>query len=146
MTDQLSEPRRAALRLVAQWLLLGALVGALCGAASALFLCVLQQATNFRTSHQIIVYGLPVAGALVGLVYERFGRSIAGGNNLIIDTIHDDGPRLPLRMAPASIRRAARRCMASTSWCPSMASPRKISSPNKPSPGSSLTHRRSRRR
>jgi H+/Cl- antiporter ClcA len=37
---------------------------------------------------------------LIGLVYERFGRSIAGGNNLIIDTIHDDGSRLPLRMAP----------------------------------------------
>jgi H+/Cl- antiporter ClcA len=100
VTNQPSETRRAALLLVAQWLLLGGLVGALCGAASALFLFVLQQATNFRTSHQIIVYSLPVAGALIGLVYERFGRSIAGGNNLIIDTIHDDGPRLPLRMAP----------------------------------------------
>jgi len=82
------------------WLLLGGLVGALCRAASALFLFVLQQATDFRTSHSVMVYGLPVAGALLGLVYERFGRSIAGGNNLIIDTIHDDGPRLPLRMAP----------------------------------------------
>ena len=100
MTNQPSETRRAALLLVAQWLLLGALVGAICGAASALFLFVLQQATDFRTSHQVIVYSLPVAGALIGLVYERFGRSIAGGNNLIIDTIHDDGSRLPLRMAP----------------------------------------------
>jgi H+/Cl- antiporter ClcA len=100
VTNQPSETRRAALLLVAQWLLLGALVGAICGAASALFLFLLQQATNFRTSHQVIVYSLPVAGALIGLVYERFGRSIAGGNNLIIDTIHDDGSRLPLRMAP----------------------------------------------
>jgi H+/Cl- antiporter ClcA len=100
VTNQPSETRRAALLLVAQWLLLGALVGAICGAASALFLFVLRQATDFRTSHQVIVYSLPVAGALIGLVYERFGRSIAGGNNLIIDTIHDDGSRLPLRMAP----------------------------------------------
>ncbi len=100
MTSQPRETRRAALLLVTQWLLLGVLVGALCGAASALFLFVLQQATNFRTSHQVIVFSLPVAGLLIGLVYERFGRSIAGGNNLVIDTIHDDGPRLPLRMAP----------------------------------------------
>jgi H+/Cl- antiporter ClcA len=100
VTNRPSETQRAAWLVVAEWLLLGGLVGALCGAASAIFLFVLQQATNFRTSHQVIVFSLPVAGALIGLIYERFGRSIAGGNNLIIDTIHDDGPRLPLRMAP----------------------------------------------
>lgn len=109
MTDHTLEPRpelaakkgrRAALILVAQWLALGGVVGVMCGVASALFLYALQQATSFRSSHEVIVYGLPLAGALVGLVYERFGSSIAGGNNLIIDTIHDDGPRLPLRMAP----------------------------------------------
>ncbi|HKO49359.1 MAG TPA: chloride channel protein [Polyangiaceae bacterium] len=82
------------------WLALGALVGTLAGAASALFLFLLQRATDFRGGHEWIVYGLPVAGLLVGQVYERFGRSIAGGANLIIDTIHDDGPCLPLRMAP----------------------------------------------
>jgi len=81
-------------------LLLGALVGVLSGGASALFLYVLQRATDFRASHERLVYALPVAGAVIGLVYERLGRSIAGGNNLVIDTIHDAGPRLPLRMAP----------------------------------------------
>jgi len=85
---------------VTRWLLLGALVGVLCGAASALFLFTLQLATDFRTGHEQIVFALPIAGLLVGWVYERFGRSIAGGANLIIDTIHDDGPCLPLRMAP----------------------------------------------
>ncbi len=92
--------RRAALWLVLQWLLLGALVGAISGGASALFLALLQHATDFRVAHPVLVYGLPIAGALIGLIYERLGRSIAGGANLIIDTIHDDGPRLPLRMAP----------------------------------------------
>ena len=85
---------------LAQGIALGALVGALSGAASALFLFALQRATDFRLGHERIVYALPLAGVLVGLIYERFGRSIAGGANLIIDTIHDDGPRLPLRMAP----------------------------------------------
>jgi len=83
-----------------QWLTLGALVGMLAGAASALFLFSLQHATDFRTRHELIVYALPLAGLLVGWVYERYGSSIAGGANLIIDTIHDDGPCLPLRMAP----------------------------------------------
>jgi H+/Cl- antiporter ClcA len=83
-----------------RWLIAGALVGVISGAASALFLFTLQIATNFRTSHELIVFSLPIAGALIGLVYQRFGRPIAAGSNLIIDTIHDDGPRLPLRMAP----------------------------------------------
>lgn len=82
------------------WLVLGGLIGVLSGAASALFLYLLESATNLRLSHERIVYSLPLAGALIGLVYQRFGRSIAGGSNLVIDTIHDAGPRLPLRMAP----------------------------------------------
>jgi len=91
--------RGAALR-IGQWLSLGAGVGALCGAASALFLWLLQRATDYRVGHELLVYALPIAGLLVGFIYERLGTKIAGGNNLIIDTIHDDGPRLPLRMAP----------------------------------------------
>lgn len=92
--------RAAGPRLVLQWLLLGALVGVVSGGASALFLFLLQRATDFRTDHEMLVYALPVAGVLIGWVYERLGSSIAGGNNLVIDTIHDEGPHLPLRMAP----------------------------------------------
>src|SRR4051812_6789182 len=77
---------RAGLVTFAQWLVLGSLIGLLCGAASALFLFLLQSATNFRVSHELIVYSLPLAGALIGLIYQRFGRSIAAGSNLIIDT------------------------------------------------------------
>lgn len=81
-------------------MVLGAGVGVLCGAASALFLWLLELATSFRVRHEQLVYGLPVAGVVLGLVYERFGQPIRAGSNLIIDTIHDDGPELPLRMAP----------------------------------------------
>jgi H+/Cl- antiporter ClcA len=92
--------RRDRLAALGQWLLLGSLVGVLCGAASALFLRLLERATAFRTGNELIVYTLPVAGLAIGWVYERFGQSIKAGNNLIIDTIHDEGPELPLRMAP----------------------------------------------
>jgi H+/Cl- antiporter ClcA len=89
-------------RLVAlgRWLVLGTLVGVLCGASSALFLWLLELATAFRTTHEAIVYTLPLAGLVIGWLYERFGQSIKAGNNLVIDTIHDEGPEIPLRMAP----------------------------------------------
>ena len=43
---------------------------------------------------------LPLGGLAVGLVYHFFGRSIEGGNNLIIDEFHDPVSVIPFRMAP----------------------------------------------
>jgi len=80
--------------------LFGSLIGVLCGAASALFLRLLDWATEFRSGHELIVYTLPLAGLGIGWLYERFGQPIKAGNNLVIDTIHDEGPEIPLRMAP----------------------------------------------
>lgn len=92
--------RRQRLASLGQWVALGSLVGAICGAASALFLWLLELATDYRTGHEAIVFALPVAGLVVGWIYERFGEPIKAGNNLVIDTIHDEGPEIPLRMAP----------------------------------------------
>ncbi len=91
---------RARLAALGQWLVLGALVGLACGGASALFLWLLERATELREGHEWLVYALPFGGLFVGLAYERFGEPIKGGNNLVIDTIHDEGPEIPLRMAP----------------------------------------------
>jgi H+/Cl- antiporter ClcA len=91
---------RSRTQSLVQGLVLGAVVGVLCGAASALFLSLLERATQFRVLHEQLVYALPFAGVAIGLVYERFGQPIKAGSNLIIDTIHDDGPEIPLRMAP----------------------------------------------
>jgi H+/Cl- antiporter ClcA len=79
---------------------LGTLVGVVCGAGSALFLWLLELATTFRNGHEAIIFALPLAGLVVGWLYERYGGPIKGGSNLVIDTIHDDGPELPLRLAP----------------------------------------------
>jgi H+/Cl- antiporter ClcA len=91
---------RKRLAAFAQWLLLGSVVGVLCGVASGIFLILLERATAFRNAHTEIVYTLPVAGFLIGLIYERWGKPIKGGNNLIIDSVHEDTPEIPLRMAP----------------------------------------------
>jgi H+/Cl- antiporter ClcA len=83
-----------------QWTWLGVAVGLACGVASAVFLLLLERATAFRGSHEVIVYSLPVAGVAIGYLYQRLGQSIRGGNNLVIDTIHENEQQIPLRMAP----------------------------------------------
>jgi len=91
---------RARLVALVQWIALGALVGVFCGAASALFLFLLDEVTDYRGGHETLVYFLPLAGLAIGVVYARYGESIKAGNNLVIDTIHDDGPEIPFRMMP----------------------------------------------
>ena len=88
------------LYMLARDVALGATVGLVCGAASAAFLWMLGWATMLRGRHEVLVWCLPAAGLVVGAVYERFGATIRGGNNLVIDTIHDGGPELPLRLGP----------------------------------------------
>ena len=96
----MSDHHGSAKRTGLEWTGLGALVGVATGLVSALFLVSLEVATEFRTSHEYVVYALPLAGLLVGLGYERWGKPIVGGNDLILDTIHGARPQLPLRMAP----------------------------------------------
>lgn len=91
---------RTQLGALVQWIGLGALVGVFCGAASALFLFLLAEVTDYRVSHEVIVYFLPLAGLIIGVLYARFGEPIKAGNNLVIDTIHDEGPEIPFRMLP----------------------------------------------
>ncbi|HEX3772903.1 MAG TPA: chloride channel protein [Polyangiaceae bacterium] len=92
--------RRTQLVVLAQWIAGGAVVGVLAGCASAGFLWLLEIATRTRIAHEWLVFTLPAAGVVIGWLYERYGSSIAAGNNLVIDTIHDEGPEIPLRMTP----------------------------------------------
>jgi H+/Cl- antiporter ClcA len=94
------ERLKARVSTLVQWLGLGVAVGIACGVASAVFLTLLERATHFRESHLYVVYTLPIAGLVIGLAYERWGKTIKGGNNLVLDTIHDGSPKIPLRMAP----------------------------------------------
>jgi H+/Cl- antiporter ClcA len=80
--------------------LLALVLGLLCGGAAALFLFLLGHATSLRETQEQLVYVLPLAGLVLGWLYERYGESIKAGNNLVIDTFHEDGPPLPKRMAP----------------------------------------------
>lgn len=90
----------SSLGALVRWLALGGAVGVICGAASAAFLWLLARATGAREAHLELVWALPLAGLALGWIWQRIGQSIRGGASLVLDTIHDDGPQLPLRMAP----------------------------------------------
>ncbi len=85
---------------IGKWLLIASTVALMAGSASAFFLVALDHATGWRESHRWIVWLLPLAGFGVGWIYLRLGRAVDGGNNLIIDEIHDPNKVVPLRMAP----------------------------------------------
>ncbi len=77
---------------------MAAVVGSLC----ELFLSALDRATQARFAQPWLIYFMPVAGILMVLASQRFGRWAEGGNNLIVEQIHEPGSGVPLRMAPLS--------------------------------------------
>ncbi len=102
-TDPMPNRRLEQLELlpyVGKWLLIASVVAVLAGSASAFFLVSLDHATAWRESHPWVIWLLPLAGLGVGLVYHLLGKTVDGGNNLIIDEIHDPKKVVPLRMVP----------------------------------------------
>ncbi len=81
-------------------LAIGLVAGCFCGASSFAFLDLLGRATAFRTTHDGIVWALPLAGLAMGLVYERAGRSVTAGTDLVIDRMAAGGAEIPWLMAP----------------------------------------------
>lgn len=90
----------ANLRQLLLWTLLVVPVGVLSGSASALFLWSLDRVTELHWQYGWLLFLLPVAGMVVGAVYHWVGKSAEGGNNLIINQIHEPGGGVPTRMAP----------------------------------------------
>lgn len=83
-----------------RWAGLGCAVGAVAGLASAGFLSALDEVTAVRTDHPGLLFGLPLVGLAIGLAYHQLGGRAAGGNNLILDEIHEPTAWVPRRMAP----------------------------------------------
>ena len=86
--------------IVLRWTAILAPLAMAVGAACALFLWALDQATLLRFHYSWLLFLLPVAGFLIGLVYLKVGGKAEGGNNLIVEQIHAPGGGVPFRMAP----------------------------------------------
>lgn len=94
------EQPRSAISSLVRTAFAASLAGLLCGLSSALFLWLLDLATEARVKHEWLVFGLPVAGFAMGWVYRNHGKTVARGTNLVLETVYQDGPQLPTRMAP----------------------------------------------
>jgi H+/Cl- antiporter ClcA/PII-like signaling protein len=83
-----------------RWLVILIPMAMIVGSACAGFLWSLERVTHIRYEHPWLLYFLPLGGLGVGLLYHYYGRSAEGGNNLIMDQIHQPGGGVPRRMAP----------------------------------------------
>ena len=92
--------RIAHIALAARWTAFIIPMAVLVGSFCAAFLWALDAVTQTRLDHPWLLFGLPLAGVAIGLVYHRVGRPAEGGNNLIVEQIHEPGGGVPLRMAP----------------------------------------------
>ena len=70
------------------------------GLLVALFLWLLDLATQTRWQHLWLIFLLPFAGILISWLYRYFGKNADAGNNLIMDEIHKPGGGVPARMTP----------------------------------------------
>ncbi len=87
-------------RYLARWAVLVAPLAVVTGSAVALFLWLLEKATDARFDQPGLLYLLPLAGLVVSVIYRRFGAHAERGNNLIFEEIRTPGAGVPARMAP----------------------------------------------
>lgn len=84
----------------AKWLAVLVAMAAIVGSVSAFFLGALDAVTRVRFASPWLLFLLPLAGLLMGWVDRNFGKSVRGGNNLLIDEIHQAGAGVPRRLVP----------------------------------------------
>ena len=85
---------------IAKWLAISLPLGVLVGSAVALFLWLLDQVIQTHWHHPWILFLLPLAGLVSGLIYHRWGRTIEAGNQLVLEEIQKPAGVIPARLAP----------------------------------------------
>lgn len=87
------------IRKLIKWLIIGSIIGLFIGEISALFGKALLFVNKVRVTHPYIVFGLPVAGLLIVLLYRAFKNTNDKGTNMVISSIHSSTD-IPFKMAP----------------------------------------------
>ena len=85
---------------IVKWTLLIIPVAMIVGSLNAFFLWSLSTATQTRIANDWLIYLLPFAGLVIVYLYRNLGKNAEGGNNLIMDEIHQPGAGIPTRMGP----------------------------------------------
>lgn len=84
--------------------LAGIVIGILVGAIDTAFGLILVDCTSFREAHFFwIVPLLPLAGVLIRLLYDKFGKNTAHGMRLVFEVGLGEKYKLPFRMVPLAM-------------------------------------------
>lgn len=83
-----------------RWIALATVSGLLAGAASYVFLESLDVVTEARVDVPRLVWALPLAGLVLGLVQHHLGGRATQGTGLLVEEIHEPTRWVPRRMAP----------------------------------------------
>lgn len=87
------------LRTAAEWLLLAAIVGVLCGFVGSAFHIGVHLVTEFRGEHGWALYCMPLLGLLIVGLYHLMKVEGVGTND-ILEQVHN-GKKLPIFLVPA---------------------------------------------
>lgn len=82
-----------------KWLVVSSLVGLTGGAVGTAFHIAVAYAGEIRAAHPSLVLLLPVAGAVIALIYKLGKMAEDGGTDLVFTCIRSS-EKLPVRMAP----------------------------------------------
>lgn len=72
----------------------------LTGSMVALFLWLLDEATQMRWQFPFLIFSLPIIGVIIHFLYKTIGESSERGNNLVIDEARHPDKGVPAIMAP----------------------------------------------
>lgn len=81
-------------------LLVAGLIGIFVGVVASAFGHALIAVNNFRAAHPWIIFGLPLGGVMVVLLYKLFRNEKDRGTNMVILSVRSS-EEVPLRMAPS---------------------------------------------
>lgn len=74
------------------------LLGIPIGIVISLFKRILSLVNQFRSNHEYLVYGLPVAGVLISYLYVKAGRNAYSGENLLKSDVLQASKDIPVYM------------------------------------------------
>ncbi len=91
---------RMYLTVFIKWVIISALVGISCGLIGSAFHICIDQATNIREAHPVIIGFMPLAGLLIAWMYKASGLIHDAGTNHVISAVRRDGDKIPGLLAP----------------------------------------------
>lgn len=85
------------LKILFKWIIFGILTGVIVGTVATVFYHCLTFVTEYRQSHSIIFFGLPIGGLLIVVLYKLMGKD--PGTDKIISAVRTE-EEIPFLMAP----------------------------------------------